>query len=557
MRIAGSFLLLVLFGACQVAAQGELSGSLQLNTSFYDDDPDIGTNTTQYSEELSSAEGWLFLNYRVKGFRVSARFDAFHNSPLFNPQEAYSEQGLGFYSLTKDVGDLTITGGHFYEQFGSGLIFRAFEDRLLGIDNAVQGVRLKYDITDKLQATAFTGKQKQRFDTYGSIVKGINIEQDWIVSNDLQLFPGIALINRTHDDQTINNIADEIRTYDYDNRFIPKYNVYGFSIYNKLNYQNLTWDATFAAKSSEAIRSRSGERFINKDGYALYSTLSYSIPNLGINLDYRKNQTFVMKTTPYANQLRGNLNFMPPVSKQHSRRLTGRYAPQALNFGEESYQADVTYSMSRSSTFNLNASYIKQGSDDRLFSAPSVAYAQLTNASEADKSSPADKLYHEVNANFYHRWSRSLKTRIGFQHVNYDRVVYQGKPNANMVKTMTPYIESTYKLTRRQSLRAQFQYLSTEEDQGDFAFALLEYNIAPKYTISVSDMINTQPRKNGKLKEDQSWVHYYNVFGSYTLNQTRFSAGYIKRVQGVVCTGGICRVEPAFSGVQVRVSTNF
>jgi hypothetical protein len=247
---------------------------------------------------------------------------------------------------------------------------------------------------------------------------------------------------------------------------------------------------------------------------------------------------------------------MPPVSKQHSRRLTGRYAPQALSFGEESYQADVTYSMGRSSTFNLNASYIKQGSDDRLFSAPSVAYARIMNGSEA-RGSPADKLYHEVNANFYRRWGLNLKTRIGFQHVNYDRVVYQGKPNANMVETITPYIEGTYKLTRRQSLRAQLQYLSTEEDQGDFAFALLEYNIAPKYTISVSDMINTQPRKNGKLKPDQSWVHYYNIFGSYTLNQTRFSAGYIKRVQGVVCTGGICRVEPAFSGVQVRVSTNF
>ncbi len=556
MRILGSFLMLMFLGIAAVNAQGELSGSLQLNTSFYDNDPDIGTNTTQYNEELSSADAWLFLNYRVKGFRIAARFDAFHNSPLFNPQEAYSEQGLGFYSITKDVGDLTITGGHFYEQFGSGLIFRAFEDRLLGIDNAVQGVRLKYDITDNLRATAFTGKQKRRFDNYGSIIKGFNIEQDWRISDNLQLFPGIAAINRTHNDETINNIADEIRTYDYDNRFIPKYNVYAFSLYNKLNYKNLSWDLTLASKSPEAIRSRNGERFINEDGYAVYSTISYSIPNLGINLDYRKNQTFVMKTTPYANQLRGNLNFMPPVSKQHSRRLTGRYAPQALSFGEESYQADVTYSMGRSSTFNLNASYIKQGSDDRLFSAPSVAYARIMNGSEA-RGSPADKLYHEVNANFYRRWGLNLKTRIGFQHVNYDRVVYQGKPNANMVETMTPYIEGTYKLTRRQSLRAQLQYLSTEEDQGDFAFALLEYNIAPKYTISVSDMINTQPRKNGKLKPDQSWVHYYNIFGSYTLNQTRFSAGYIKRVQGVVCTGGICRVEPAFSGVQVRVSTNF
>jgi hypothetical protein len=125
------------------------------------------------------------------------------------------------------------------------------------------------------------------------------------------------------------------------------------------------------------------------------------------------------------------------------------------------------------------------------------------------------------------------------------------------VKTLTPYAEATYNLTRRQSIRTQLQYLSTEEDQGDFAFALLEYNIAPHYTLSISDMVNTQPRKNGVLKKGQDLVHYYSIFGSYTLNQTRFTAGYVKRVQGVVCTGGVCRVEPAFSGLEVSVSTNF
>jgi hypothetical protein len=535
--------------------QGNLSGSLQLNSSFYDNDPDIGTNTTQYQQELSSADGWLFLNYRIKGFRVAARFDAFHNSPLFNPQEAYSRQGLGFYSLSKDVGDLTITGGHFYEQFGNGIIFRAYEDRLLGIDNAVQGVRLNYDITKDLRVTAFTGKQKRRFDNYGSILKGANIEKDLPINDNFQLYPGFAVINRTLDDQTMNNIADEIRTYDYDNRFIPSYNVYAWSFYNQLNYKGFRWSLTYAGKTQEAIRSRNGSRFINEDGYALYSTISYSVQNLGINLDYRKNQTFVMKTTPYANRLRGNINFMPPVSKQHTRRLTGRYAPQARNYGEEAYQVDVTYSPGRSSTFNFNASYIKEGTDNRLFSAPSVAYGNLTNSEI--RESPANKLYHEINTNFYHRWGLDLKTRVGIQTVNYDRRVYQGKPNANMVKTLTPYAEATYKLTRRQSLRTQFQYLSTKQDQGDFAFALLEYNIAPHYTLSVSDMVNTQPRKNGELKKDQDWVHYYSIFGSYTLNQTRFTAGYVKRVQGVVCTGGVCRVEPAFSGLEVSVSTNF
>ena len=35
-----------------------------------------------------------------------------------------------------------LTLGSFYEQFGSGFILRAYEERSLGIDNSLQGARL-------------------------------------------------------------------------------------------------------------------------------------------------------------------------------------------------------------------------------------------------------------------------------------------------------------------------------------------------------------------------------------------------------------------------------
>ena len=34
-----------------------------------------------------------------------------------------------------------VTIGNFYDQFGSGMIFRAYEERHLGIDNALDGIR--------------------------------------------------------------------------------------------------------------------------------------------------------------------------------------------------------------------------------------------------------------------------------------------------------------------------------------------------------------------------------------------------------------------------------
>lgn len=549
---------LVVAGLCipfNTLGQGQLSGDFQLNSNFYDDDPNIGTNTTHYKNELAGGEGWLFLNYRIKGFKFSARYDGFYNSALLDPQEAYSEQGLGFYAISKDIEDLNITAGHFYDQIGNGLIFRAYEDRTLGLDYAVQGLRLNYDIADGFRAKGFVGKQKKRFETYNPMLKGGNIEKDFWINDSLQLYSGVGLVNRTHDQQTMDRIVEEINSYDLEDRFIPKYNVYSYTFYNTINYKSLNWYLEYARKTDDVIRNQAGSQLIKEDGYTLYTSLNYSFPGFGVNLQYRKSETFNFNMTPYTEPLRGVINYLPPIAKQHSMRLTGRYSPQTINFGEEGYQADFTISPSNKSTINVNLSYIQNGEDQRLFSAPSIAYQSVVNGE--DNSSPADKLYHEVNVDYYRRWTRNFKSTVGLQTVHYDRRVFQGKPSANMVKTITPFSEFTFKLDRRKSIRTELQYLSTEQDKGNMAFGLVEFNVAPHYSISVSDMVNTEPRKNGELKDDQDFIHYYNIFGAYTLNQTRFTLGYVKQVEGIVCTGGVCRVEPAFSGVKFGVSTNF
>jgi hypothetical protein len=37
----------------------------------------------------------------------------------------------------------------------------------------------------------------------------------------------------------------------------------------------------------------------------------------------------------------------------------------------------------------------------------------------------------------------------------------------------------------------------------------------------------------------------------------RYSLRYVKQVEGVVCSGGICRLEPAFSGFRLSMNTTF
>jgi hypothetical protein len=93
----------------------------------------------------------------------------------------------------------------------------------------------------------------------------------------------------------------------------------------------------------------------------------------------------------------------------------------------------------------------------------------------------------------------------------------------------------------------------TKQDFGSWAYALVEFNIAPHYSFAVSDMYNTVVSNDNPHKQ----AHYYNFFASYTEHSTRFTIAYVKQVAGVVCTGGVCRLEPAFSGLKMSVSTVF
>jgi hypothetical protein len=72
-------------------------------------------------------------------------------------------------------------------------------------------------------------------------------------------------------------------------------------------------------------------------------------------------------------------------------------------------------------------------------------------------------------------------------------------------------------------------------------------------------MYNVGPGKNAPIREngERYRLHYprFDIF--YTLNASRFSLSYVKQVEGVVCTGGICRLEPAFSGVKFTMNSTF
>src|SRR5690606_27986359 len=97
------------------------------------------------------------------------------------------------------INKLDIQAGYIYDQIGSGIIFRAFEQRPLLIDNALVGVMLAYDITDDWQVRGFSGRQKQLFDLYGSTIRGAAVDGFLSLGPEdrpISLAPGLGAVVR-------------------------------------------------------------------------------------------------------------------------------------------------------------------------------------------------------------------------------------------------------------------------------------------------------------------------------------------------------------------------
>lgn len=507
-------------------AQGTLSGDLMMNVNFFQRDSSINAaNNPLYDNYLSGGEAWLALRYSYKGFTAYVRADAFHNSNLYNPTSALNGFGLGAWSLSKDIDKLTVTAGYIYDQIGSGILFRAYEDRGLLIDNALVGVHLKYRVNDHFFVKGFTGQQKFLFDRYKPIIKGLNMEGDFNLGEKGHITPGIGILNRTLDQTSMDLIVSTINSQDVKTRFVPKYNMYGFTAYNTLTLGDFSWYVEGAYKTNDAIVK--DNILQNTTGNVAYTTVGYARKGFAVNLTGKRTENFVMRTSPNEILIRGLMNWQPIVARLRPQRLMARYTPASQDISEMALGGDVLLAPNDDLSITLNYTHINTLNDVELYR---EAYADAE----------------------YRGWDKFI-LQGGVQFMHYNQELYQVKAGVPIVEALTPFVELTYRISSKQSIRTEWEYQHTEQDYGSWMFGLLEYNIAPKWSFSVSDMYNVTPGPTATTGSH----HYYNVFAAYSNGPNRFTVSYVKQVEGINCTGGVCRYEPAFSGVRIGITSSF
>lgn len=532
-----------------------ITGSLQANGNFFfAADSVLGTaGIPQYDHQKFGAETWLSLNYSHNGLDAGVRFDMFNNSNLLNPNASYSDVGLGRWFIRKQIDKFDIAGGYLYDQIGSGIIYRSYEERTLMIDNALLGAQVGYRINDNWKIRAFSGRQKQQFSRYGTILRGGAIE-GFIKPDSTKNFtlaPGAGIVGRTYTDETIDDAKFEVAGYFRDEQIELQYNTYAATIFNTLTAGDFTWYVEAAGKTKDVIYDPNAPRsiligteidtvagkLVNREGYTVYTSLSYSKKGLGITLEAKRTKDFSFRQNPNALGIQGPINFLPPMAKQNTYRLTARFAPATQELGEQALQLDVRYKLNKKLSVGVNFSDI-----------------QFLDGTE---------LYREITPEFTYKQKRKWQLIGGLQILKYNIFVYQGKDK--YVDALTPYGEFLYKFSPRRSIRIEAQYLHTEDEFGSWVNGLVEVGLAPHWIFYASDMYKLKhgsldpslsPEK-AKDKVKYDGTHFPSLGVVYSRKSNRVSLAYVKQVEGINCAGGICRLEPAFHGVRLTLNSSF
>ena len=84
----------------------------------------------------------------------------------------------------------------------------------------------------------------------------------------------------------------------------------------------------------------------------------------------------------------------------------------------------------------------------------------------------------------------------------YNKTIVEGE--GGKVRSNIFVLEGKYRFNRRYTLRAELQYLTTRQDQRDWAFGMVELSIQPYLMLTLSDLWNC----GGTGDQLLPWWHY-------------------------------------------------
>lgn len=507
--------------------EGQLAGSFETNTIYYVDDSGLG-DAGKAPDDKFGSNNYLKVDYTYGRFSAGLQADAY--LPALQGYEIGQQPGARkFYLSSKYIrwqdNNFSVLVGDIFDQFGNGLVFRSYEDRQLGFNNSLEGISGSYRFGNYVSLKAMYGRPRLYTDYASSWVRGADLSislGDIIGSSELQLSLEGSYVNRY---ESLDK--DDMRDFAAMGLTSPNLNLYSGRL--NLDWKGLSLRGEYAVKGKD-LPSATSEEAVK--GSAALAELGYNRRSLSIGATFRMLDNMGTMLSLYGTGTGNALNYLPALTRQYTYMLANLNPYQVNPEGEIGGQVDIYYSIrnkqDRHRYWNLHANY--------------STYYTLHGSQSITGN--RELLWQDINVDVERQWNRRLKTTLLFSFQEWNP--YHGYRHRTYVSNIF-VADVTYKFNRTTALRVEAQYLLSDEYEGDWVAGLVEFSVAPHWSVFFSDMYNI----------DKTKTNYYSGGFSYTHSRTRIQLSYGRNRAGYVCSGGVCRYSPAYTGLNLALTSSF
>lgn len=560
--------LMAVMGTGQVWAQDDnkvsVHGSIQSDILVPQEDNKIGTGT--YKDDVLT-NTYADINVACQHLEAGARLE-FTKHPLPGFEQDFKGWGVPYvYAKFKTGKGVDVTVGDFYDQFGSGLIFRTYEERSLGIDNSIRGAHVAVNAIKGVQFKALGGVQRRYWDWD---------TDSWLAGTDLEIN-----LDQYSKGMQENNISWMIGgSYvllnyeeDGDNIIVPGTNyrlempstVHAFDVRSRLQAGNYSFLAEYAWRSQDPSADNG---YIYRRGSAVLLSASYSAKGVSALFQAKRSENMSFRSRRSVTGTSAFVNNMPAFAYQHTYSLPALYpyATQAAP-GEWAFQGEFGYTFKRNSALGgkygtklkLNVSHIRGLDKDPV--EPVYGNSVMgTDGYETGFFKMGKLYYQDINLQMEKKLSKSFKLNLMYMNQRYDKTVIEGE--GGVIKANIFVAEGKYQFSPKMTLRGEAQYLQTKQDQGDWYYGLLELSVLPYLMFTISDQYNANVPyffESGAVDAGKGTHSQHYLLGSVTATYKahRLQLSYGKTRAGYNCSGGVCRFVPASKGLNISYNYTF
>jgi len=477
------------------------------------------SNQMKYSydvtKKLEITEDWFNLDYQSGIFSAGIRLDTYEPN---DPSSAVNRgkkrlSDISFNYIKVEIGDRfsggEFTAGNYYALFGRGLTLKSFEDRNVRMDNNLLGIKFTGSYKNFV-VTALSGMPENLELKRTDILHAVDLEYRGLRF----LKMGVSYLSNQPEDERL------ARTSLSSVRLQPSF--WNFDIYTE-----------FAVKQNEDIKETvfNGNEFIAGKGF--YSNLSFYYGNFSILGEYKIYDNFTFTTADGT----VTYNTPPATRRDYTYSLLNKH-PSALDANnEEGGQIELNYNF-WDFTF-LTASF------SLTQTLPSSSYYQRIQKTKNEPATQLKEFYTQLN----HQLTNSIYTTIAFGY---------SEELTSATKNYTPILDLRYSLDELNTIRLIYEHQLTNvsitnEDYYNQALTL-EFLHSPDLVLSFNGTMETkEPTPGRKVRTTWKFVQLTYKIG----NHSDLILLYGSRQAGNICVGGVCRYEPEFNGIELKIYSRF